>query len=110
MGFLMGASFVRAVFADLVIEQTFALFNYGFPRPPKEVVHLILGFACCLSLREFFNLVIDIGAAEWLNGAVFVSQKRMWGYSSVGRALEWHSRGQGFDSPYLHHFRNPFGA
>src|SRR5262249_4392473 len=26
-----------------------------------------------------------------------------WGYSSAGRALEWHSRGQGFDSPYLHH-------
>ena len=26
----------------------------------------------------------------------------LWGYSSVGRALEWHSRGQGFDSPYLH--------
>ena len=24
------------------------------------------------------------------------------GYSSVGRALEWHSRGQGFESPYLH--------
>ena len=29
------------------------------------------------------------------------------GYSSVGRALEWHSRGQGFDSPYLHGFRTP---
>ena len=28
-----------------------------------------------------------------------------WGYSSVGRALEWHSRGQGFDSPYLHQCR-----
>jgi hypothetical protein len=26
------------------------------------------------------------------------------GHSSVGRALEWHSRGQGFDSPWLHHF------
>ena len=26
-----------------------------------------------------------------------------WGCSSVGRALEWHSRGQGFDSPQLHH-------
>ena len=26
-----------------------------------------------------------------------------WGRSSVGRALEWHSRGQGFDSPRLHH-------
>ena len=29
---------------------------------------------------------------------------RMWGHSSVGRALEWHSRGQGFDSPWLHQF------
>ena len=25
-----------------------------------------------------------------------------WGHSSVGRALEWHSRGQGFDPPWLH--------
>ena len=28
---------------------------------------------------------------------------KSWGCSSVGRALEWHSRGQGFDSPQLHH-------
>ena len=27
---------------------------------------------------------------------------RLWGHSSVGRALEWHSRGQGSDSPCLH--------
>ena len=26
-----------------------------------------------------------------------------WGRSSVGRAPEWHSGGQGFDSPRLHH-------
>src|SRR5436305_837858 len=26
----------------------------------------------------------------------------LWGHSSVGRALEWHSRGRGFDSPWLH--------
>jgi hypothetical protein len=26
----------------------------------------------------------------------------MWGYSSAGRALEWHSRGQRFDPAYLH--------
>ena len=26
----------------------------------------------------------------------------LWGHSSVGRALEWHSRGQGSDSPCLH--------
>src|SRR3990170_353335 len=25
-----------------------------------------------------------------------------WGYSSAGRASEWHSEGQGFESPYLH--------
>jgi hypothetical protein len=31
------------------------------------------------------------------------SQRRAkWGHSSVGRALEWHSRGRGFDSPWLH--------
>ena len=27
----------------------------------------------------------------------------LWGYSSVGRALEWHSRGRRFDPDYLHH-------
>src|SRR5262249_20635405 len=27
---------------------------------------------------------------------------RLWGRSSVGRALEWHSRGRGFDSLRLH--------
>ena len=26
----------------------------------------------------------------------------MWGCSSLGRALEWHSRGKGFDPPHLH--------
>ena len=27
---------------------------------------------------------------------------QIWGYSSAGRALEWHSRGQRFDPAYLH--------
>ena len=31
-----------------------------------------------------------------------MSRLKKWGYSSVGRALEWHSRGQGFKSPILH--------
>jgi hypothetical protein len=26
----------------------------------------------------------------------------LWGHSSVGRALEWHSRGRRFDSAWLH--------
>ena len=30
----------------------------------------------------------------------------IWGYSSAGRALEWHSRGQRFDPAYLHHERH----
>ena len=29
-------------------------------------------------------------------------ERRIWGYSSAGRALEWHSRGQRFDPAYLH--------
>ena len=28
--------------------------------------------------------------------------KNLWGYSAVGSAFEWHSKGQGFESPYLH--------
>ena len=27
----------------------------------------------------------------------------MWGYSSAGRALQWHCRGQRFDPAWLHH-------
>ena len=39
-------------------------------------------------------------------------RKKIWGYSSAGRALEWHSRGQRFDPAYLHQrklHRKPFG-
>ncbi len=32
----------------------------------------------------------------------FVVPKGKWGISSVGRAFEWHSKGQEFDSPMLH--------
>ena len=31
------------------------------------------------------------------------TELNIWGYSSAGRALEWHSRGQRFDPAYLHH-------
>jgi hypothetical protein len=33
-----------------------------------------------------------------------LSESNTWGYSSAGRALEWHSRGQRFDPAYLHQF------
>ena len=29
------------------------------------------------------------------------------GISAVGSAFEWHSKGQGFDSPMLHQSKNP---
>ncbi len=29
--------------------------------------------------------------------------RKKWGHSSVGRALEWHSRGRRFDPDWLHH-------
>ena len=32
---------------------------------------------------------------------------RVWGRSSPGRALEWHSRGKGFDPPRLHQQKKP---
>ena len=31
-----------------------------------------------------------------------------WGHSSVGRASEWHSEGQEFNPPWLHHLPNGF--
>ena len=34
---------------------------------------------------------------------------KIWGYSSAGRALEWHSRGQRFDPAYLHQNFGIFG-
>lgn len=54
---------------------------------------------------KYFQRMVDIESAGWLNTHVFSPVEGLWGYSSVGRALEWHSRGRGFDSPYLHHFQ-----
>src|SRR5262245_13996252 len=43
-----------------------------------------------------------------LRDAVVPTPRPAWGHSSVGRALEWHSRGQGFDSPWLHQLSDLF--
>ena len=37
-----------------------------------------------------------------INLVLFLIINLLGGYSSVGRALEWHSRGQRFDPAYLH--------
>ena len=49
------------------------------------------------------KLYSDNGTAR---GTVWESRTlpgNIWGYSSVGRALALHARGQGFESLYLHH-------
>src|SRR5215831_6604678 len=45
---------------------------------------------------------VDTRGYPWLYLVVPVENAYSRGRSSVGRALEWHSRGQGFDSPRLH--------
>ena len=42
------------------------------------------------------------GALRAPGAGVIRRRLSLGGHSSVGRALEWHSRGQGFDSPWLH--------
>ena len=41
-----------------------------------------------------------------------IIRPEFWGYSSVGRVLAWHARGQRFDPAYLHQslllFLSPF--
>src|ERR1700680_791443 len=53
---------------------------------------------------KFLDIDTTLGyPSRFLSGAIRPSGKCR-GCSSVGRALEWHSRGQGFDSPHLHGF------
>lgn len=50
------------------------------------------------------NLILTACVAEFI---ITATTFLMWGYSSVGRALEWHSRGRRFDPDYLHHLLGP---
>ena len=88
------------------IGQT-AVLRRDFPTPRQNNVppaHLVY-------LRRFAKLIEVLPARNSATCAKVVAfcsatcynMPCPWGYSSVGRALEWHSRGQGFDSPYLHH-------
>ena len=52
-------------------------------------------------VRVFFEKTIDKSASFDIIDSV-PNELNIWGYSSAGRALEWHSRGQRFDPAYLH--------
>ena len=51
---------------------------------------------------EKFKKSIDKAPMHWYNTQAVWQHNQIWGYSSAGRALEWHSRGQRFDPAYLH--------
>ena len=51
----------------------------------------------------FFTFQIVVQVSNTLYNRIRNTQSTLtWGYSSAGRALEWHSRGQRFDPAYLH--------
>ena len=60
-----------------------------------------------LSLQDFFEKsqkrCLTNRDAIAIIQKLFGTANKIWGYSSAGRALEWHSRGQRFDPAYLHH-------
>ena len=105
-------------------EQQWILMDYG-----DVVVHVFLD-----SIREFYEierLYMDVPRIDWAprgrhrrrqpdgrritaahlpdpvvtrDARVGIVQRPSRGFSSVGRALPWHGRGQGFDSLKLHGF------
>ncbi len=56
---------------------------------------------CNTYCTSFFEKTIDKSASFDIIDSV-PNELNIWGYSSAGRALEWHSRGQRFDPAYLH--------
>ena len=60
---------------------------------------------CNAYCTSFFEKTIDKSASFDIIDSV-PNELNIWGYSSAGRALEWHSRGQRFDPAYLHQNNN----
>ena len=54
-------------------------------------------------ISPFSQKPLDKPPPPCYNTKAVSNSNRIWGYSSAGRALEWHSRGQRFDPAYLHH-------
>ena len=56
-----------------------------------------------ISFFKLFQTFFKKGVDNWQNLCYYSAcSENTWGYSSAGRALEWHSRGQRFDPAYLH--------
>ena len=69
------------------------------------------GGSCPALLRKrnfakFLKKPLDISSGLCYYNHCSDAEHLTWGYSSAGRALEWHSRGQRFDPAYLHQERD----
>ena len=91
----------------------------GQSRQPRGVVVQLVRIPACHAggrgfesrpLRQFFgrgaagDTAASLKRSRCQSGARLVRRmcETRWGYSSAGRALAWHARGQRFDPAYLH--------
>ncbi len=78
-------------------------------RTSADVAHLVERHlakvevaSSSLVIRSTKHSTLRFGAFNLSPLREFCGNLIIWGYSSAGRALEWHSRGQRFDPAYLH--------
>ena len=84
----------------LAPDRGFCLSRLLLPCPRHE--HLP-PYPVFKKFRNFFKKVLTNNSDTVIMQKLSGTANRIWGYSSAGRALEWHSRGQRFDPAYLHH-------
>ncbi len=79
-------------------QRTYSYILYIYTAHIASRVLQVFGFFGRIS--TFFKKRVDNPGGIWYHSTR--SAEQIWGYSSAGRALEWHSRGQRFDPAYLH--------
>src|SRR5687768_9618614 len=62
------------------------------------------GFGRCIAAS--YRSAVECAALTEFPDSGNVSERASWGCSSIGRALEWHSRGRRFDPDQLHQLPN----
>ncbi len=79
--------------------------------PSVEATRQFFRFGGIAQLGERLHGMQEVSGSIPLISTKLSSQKfdlktfQMWGYSSAGRALAWHARGQRFDPAYLHQIK-----
>ncbi len=81
-------------------ERRLILYYPNLLYPGRSVNRMVIKSM----VREAINSVRENACSAWAfrRSQIEIKSISKGGHSSVGRALEWHSRGQGFKSPWLH--------